>query len=88
MYIQRNFLSINFDPKPTATKLTLVEAEISRSVDNHHHHHHGRHHRGHHHHHCLVWSRKDSYFAYLINRAIFLYIWKIFVLLSSAGLFP
>ena len=92
IYIQRNFLSINFDPNPTATKLTLVEAEISRSVNDHHHHHHhhhhGRHHRGHHHHNCLAWSWKGSYFGYLINRTIFLYIWKIFVLLSSAGLFP
>ena len=87
IYIQRNFLSIKFDPNPTATKLTLVEAEIRRSVNDHHHRHHGRHHRGHHHHHCLAWSCKGSYFGYLINWTIFLYIWKIFVLLSSAGLF-
>ena len=85
IYIQRNFLSINFDPDPTATKITLVEAELSRSVnDHHHHHHHGRHH----HHHCLAWSCKGSYFGYLLNWTIFLFIWKIFVLLSSAGLFP
>ena len=90
IYIQRNFLSIKFDPNPTATKLTLVEAEISRSVNDHHHHHHhhARHHRGHHHHHCLAWSCKGSYFGYLINWTISLFIWKIFVLLSSAGLFP
>ena len=68
IYIQRNFLSINFDPDPTATKITLVEAELRRSVnDHHHHHHHGRHHRGHRHHHCLAWSCKGSYFGYLLN---------------------
>ena len=65
IYIQRNFFSINFDPNPTATKITLVKAELSRSVNDHHHHHHGRHHRGHHH--CLAWSSKGSYFRYLIN---------------------
>ena len=35
-----------------------------------------------------IHRRKGSYLAYLINWTIFLYIWKIFVLLSSAGLFP
>jgi len=58
IYIQRNFLSINFDPKPTATKLTLGEAKISRSVNDHHHHRRRR--RRHYHHHCLVWSRKAA----------------------------
>ena len=31
---------------------------------------------------------KGSYLAYLINWTIFLYIWRFFVLLSSAGVFP
>ena len=35
-----------------------------------------------------IHRRKGSYLAYLMNWTIFLYIWKIFVLLSSAGLFP
>ena len=35
-----------------------------------------------------IHRRKGSYLAYLIYWTIFLYIWKIFVLLSSAGLFP
>ena len=40
---------------------------------------------------CFFFSihrRKGSYLAYLINWTIFLYIWRFFVLLSSAGLFP
>ena len=40
---------------------------------------------------CLIFSihrLKGSYPAYLINFTIFLYIWRFFVLLSSAGLFP
>ena len=40
---------------------------------------------------CFSFSihrRKGSYLAYLINWTIFLYIWRSFVLLSSAGLFP
>ena len=40
---------------------------------------------------CVFFSihrRKGSYLAYLINWTIFLYIWRFFVLLSSAGLFP
>ena len=40
---------------------------------------------------CLFFSihrRKGSYLAYLINFTVFLYIWRFFVLLSSAGLFP
>ena len=35
-----------------------------------------------------IHRRKGSYLAYLINWTIFLYIWRFFVLLSSAGLFP
>ena len=40
---------------------------------------------------CFFFSihhRKGSYLAYLIKWTIFLYIWRFFVLLSSAGLFP
>ena len=35
-----------------------------------------------------IHRRKGSYLVYLINWTIFLYIWRFFVLLSSAGLFP
>ena len=35
-----------------------------------------------------IHRRKGSYLAYLINWTIFLYIWRFFVLLSSAGLYP
>ena len=40
---------------------------------------------------CLIFSihrLKGSYLAYLINFTVFLDIWRFFVLLSSAGLFP
>ena len=83
--------------KTTANKTTLVEAEW-RLSENDHDHHKRRHHHHHHHHHHHCWfgpmhflsihRRKGSYLVYLINCTIFLYIWRFFVLLSSAGLFP
>ena len=36
----------------------------------------------------LIHRRNGSYLTYLFNWTIFLYIWRFFVLLSSAGLFP
>ena len=36
----------------------------------------------------LIHRRTGSYLVYLINWTIFLYIWRFFVLLSSARLFP
>ena len=61
------FFRFNYYPKPTANKITLVEAEWRLSANDHHHHHNRCHHHHHHHHHHYHYGLVRSYMFFLLN---------------------
>ena len=64
IWILEWFFRFNYYPKPTGSKITLVEAEWRLSANDHHHH--NRRHHPHHHHH-YHYGLVRSYMFFLLN---------------------